>query len=161
MKTFCLIGTTNSGKSTVAEKLVTPDIGLIQVGKQLRKKYPPEFFKGSGSPDHIEEEALSMLVDLLSEHQDKKVILIDGQPRRVEQVDPLLQLFPDLEVIWLYETNDVLFARGMERAKSGEDLNLNLKRIDNDVLDLYHVLYELKLKNIPIHITTERIYDFI
>lgn len=91
-KTFYLTGSTCTGKDYFIELAVKKHphlFGKVQVGQALRAKYPAEYFKGSGAPEHTEKEAISIFKEQWNAAQEagRKYILVSGQPRRPSQVE--------------------------------------------------------------------------
>lgn len=83
-KIICLMGITCSGKDTLAERMqeLHPDnVGLIQIGKEMRKRHPPEYFKGLGAMAHTETEVWSIFEEQKKLSEDKKLIVLTGVPR--------------------------------------------------------------------------------
>lgn len=74
--------------STITNELIAKGIlGTVEVGKKMRAKYPPEYFKGSGAPAHTQKEAWGMMQSGIAEAaaHGKVAVVIDGQPRNPEQ----------------------------------------------------------------------------
>lgn len=63
MNLIFVIGATNAGKSTLIEAAKHLGHGTVEVGKAMRAKHPPEYFKGSGAPEHTEIEAWQCMLD--------------------------------------------------------------------------------------------------
>ncbi len=124
-----LVGPPLSGKGYLADKLVTSGkFQHLSVGELLRKK-------SAGNPKAAENMRSGKLVnqdlvnDLLSKELKSysanpggKVLLLDGYPRSVEQVDFLAKMLQDSgvtlkSVIYISCPDEVLFARLEERAK--------------------------------------------
>jgi hypothetical protein len=149
---FFVIGATNAGKSTFLSDAAYGygnRIGLVEVGKLMRMKYPPSHFKGQSNPKHTAVEAWQMMVDGVERaKQDMKhLILVDGQPRDIQQTHDIINNYiyhnDDLNcaVIHLYAPLEVRQQRAMERDGSDkEKLELSLARLHNDMAPLYDVL---------------------
>lgn len=168
MRYYSIFGSTNVGKSTYIEKAAANrgpwsnlKIATAQIGKELRKRYPPSYFKGSGACDHTEKEALDLLQQFVDQSQDADVLLIDGQPRRVDHIDPILKMCPELEVIWLFEPDEIITERAKKRAEQSDDpighFKLSKARMVNDKLQLWPVVWELLRRKVPFHCVTEQI----
>jgi predicted kinase len=89
---FFIMGTTCAGKSTFLDDTLEKykdDIGVVQVGKLLRAKYPPEYFEGQAAPEKTKIEAWNICYNTTNElvEEGKSIILIDGQPRDEEQTE--------------------------------------------------------------------------
>lgn len=157
MRTYAIFGITNSGKTTFIDDLIQHDgIEAAQVGKEFRRRYPPGHFKGQGAPAHTEQEALDILDELTAAARDKgcTTLLIDGQPRREDQVAEVLKRFPNLRIIWLTASDKEIEARARARAKTEEDLELNLDRINNDKIQLFPVLAECTRRGVSFRVVT-------
>jgi len=102
MKTIAFImGCTCVGKSSFLEYCQShyPNkVGLVEVGKTLRAKYPPEHFKGQAAPEHTKQEAWQICESTVKKHasEGKQLILVDGQPRSTHQVEQCVTRFSDL-----------------------------------------------------------------
>lgn len=146
-----VLGATCAGKSTfleAASKAFHTTLGLVEIGKEMRRLFPPEYFKGSAAPTHTEGLALELFQNGIGRHRalGKKVILVDGQPRNPSQVTTIVgwtSRLPDCEFRFLH-----LFAPIEERkrraAKRFKDdpasLALAEARIVGDLPALYEVL---------------------
>ena len=62
-----VIGATNAGKSTLINAARELGCCVVEVGKMMRAKYPPEYFKGSAAPEHTDKESWGMLLDGLEQ----------------------------------------------------------------------------------------------
>jgi deoxyadenosine/deoxycytidine kinase len=148
------MGPTCAGKSTLMQVLKQrlPDkIGLVEVGKELRAKYPPSYFAGQNNPAHTAAEAWDLCVAGIKREGDagRTHILIDGQPRDVPQVRKCLNDFPGQPKRFVLLTADLEVRR--QRAIQGrgndpENLELAMKRLTNDMIAYYAVLAELLLR---------------
>jgi|GEM_PF-2753305 len=152
-----ILGPTNVGKSTLLENMLRwskeqPEdpVGSVEVGKMMRAKYldpkspdyQPDYFKGSSSPAHTEAEALHMMYVSISEQKmQKRIILIDGQPRNPSQVEHILRLGQPLVFINLYAEEAEREMRARARDHNDPDrLSLSLRRMQGDIPALYEVL---------------------
>ncbi len=151
MKLLHIIGVTNSGKTTlmdIAERL--PGVGVVEVGRILRAKYPPEYFKGSGNPAHTAAEAWQIYCDTITKHdQDRKIAcFISGQPRDMKQLQDLQNQFMskyDCRFINMFASSAELERRARKR-DTGEALDLSLQRLKNDppkLLEIINVIHSI------------------
>ena len=156
----CILGVACAGKTTLMNvasdydgeedersQHVRPDtFGQIRVGEELRRRYSSEYFRGKGAPDHTQKEAMAIFVDGLSRTQLFPITLIDGQPRRVDQVDLVfdhaLEQGRWCYVIVLHAPEEELIRRATVRSGNDpEALKLALARIEHDAYCLYSVLH--------------------
>jgi hypothetical protein len=137
-----ILGVTCTGKDYLMDFIEAQDstIGSVRVGKILRERYPPDYFKGSGSPEHTEKEALEIFESEIQRLSDKRIVLISGQPRRLSQIKHTIEKYPG-DLVWLHASDDVISQRISNRSLA--DQELALQRIKNDKIDLYSVLHEL------------------
>jgi adenylate kinase family enzyme len=138
-----VVGATNTGKTTLLEKVKEkwPElVHLIQVGKILRSKYPPEYFEGQAAPSKTQEEAIQLVLDGIKAGENKQFILVDGQPRDTTQADTLCQLptFRDQIIIELVAPREIRVKRA-EARDTGSKLELSLQRMDKDILCTHEV----------------------
>jgi len=152
MQTIAFImGPTCSGKSTLlkfAEAYEPKLIGLVEVGKILRAKYPPDYFKGQDAPKHTQEEAWELCEKTVFEHlnANKKLVLVDGQPRCLDQVHKCVTRFAGLPCSYILLTADLEVRRERAKIKYRDDpgsLDLAMQRATNDMLSNYTVIAEL------------------
>lgn len=161
-----VIGPTNAGKGTFLEaaQRMKPDrVGLVEVGKLFRAKYldpnspsyDPDHFKGQAAPKHTAVEAWQMMLDGIrdrcAEHKD--IIIIDGQPRDIEQCERIHQKYeigvpPNLgwNVVYahIYAPEGLRWERAMERdASDPAKLALSKARLQGDAVGLYEVMTRL------------------
>lgn len=119
----------------------------------MRAKYPPEYFKGQGNPAHTQAEAWQMCLDSIAAQPKKKLILIDGQPRTMDQLPKTLALNDAAHraYVHLWAPTDIREARvtGRDQADPAR-LELARKRLHGDVPDIYNILSTL-------HVSGERI----
>lgn len=145
-----VMGPTCCGKSTLLKYMnERDDVGLVEVGRKLREKYSPEYFKGQNNPKHVAEEAWALCLSEIArcEAEGKSIILIDGQPRDTKQAR-LCAIGAEMEH---YPKTFVLMDCGLEErerraraSRSGADLEtLALPRLKEDMVAYYAVLYEL------------------
>lgn len=154
MKFFYLVGVTNSGKDYFAQRALekAPSlIGMTNVGQIFRQRYPASHFKGQGAPQNTEEEAFQIFCSEVKRvrEEGKRICLVNGQPRRVSQVDRVM--YANSEVIWFHEDDDVLVERAKQRDSCQEALDLSMERMVNDRKQLYDVIWHLMRRGVPIH----------
>jgi hypothetical protein len=141
-----VFGVTCTGKDYLVEKALQmyPNIfGAVQVGKEFRRRYPPEHFQGMGAPAHTEDEAYQIFLDELNKVSDKNRVLIVGQPRRASHVDRIYRKYPGL-ILWLHAKDVVLEERINKRFPDDlKSKELAIQRLANDRIQLYDTLYEL------------------
>ena len=155
MKVIYVWGSTCVGKSTLMQKAkdYSSKVGLCEVGKEFRKKYPPEYFRGQGAPAHTQDEALDILKEFYEKYKEKKFLLVDGQPRDESQLDTILDLFQDHEqnVWWLFADKHDIRSRIWERFPDDlESRKLAFERVDNDRIQLFDVAWGLLDKGLKI-----------
>lgn len=147
---FFVVGATSVGKSTFLQTI--KDVGgnqvhLVEVGKQMRAKYPPEHFQGQCNPAHTAAEALQMCLEGIEagEKAGAKIILVDGQPRDVKQAQDILaskvagNRTKGVIHLMCHREERERRARVREKDNPGA-LQLALDRLDRDVLQLHEVM---------------------
>lgn len=149
---FFVVGATNVGKSTFLSAIrsaLGKQVHLVEVGKWMRAKYPPEHFKGQAAPAHTQKEALEMLFGGIEKGREDgaTIILVDGQPRDVEQSQTIKAKFRDemelnLGVLHLVCPREERERRARARDLSPEAIQLSLDRMDRDILQLHEVLID-------------------
>jgi hypothetical protein len=146
---FCM-GVTCSGKTTWIDK--QKNVGKVQVGKEMRKLFPPGYFKGRGAMTETEEVALRVFQEQFEKEKHNLAVLVDGQPRLVSQIDPILDITgKQCSVMWFQASDDELLARLRRRfPDDSESYDLAIQRMKNDRIQLYDVLHELISRNILI-----------
>lgn len=160
-KVIFVLGPTNAGKSTLlktVKELFPQRVGLVEVGKEMRRRHPPEFFQGSAAPEHCEQEALSIFHEQMVEATKHEFVFVDGQPRRVSQITPCLQYRYDHQLFFLLmnESEEVLKKRLEGRFAPGSgEYELSWMRIRNDKVQLFDVLFELIKLNLVIETAAE------
>ena len=154
--TLYIIGPTNSGKSTFLKAILAehgPRIGLIEVGKVLRAKYPSEYFKGLNNPAHTAVEAWKIFTDSWDAYAafGKEVIITDGQPRDTKQTLAVIERGVSGErqaFIHLWAPLEIRRARAELRDLGNEAaLELSRQRLVNDEPANYNVLCMLLAAN--------------
>ncbi len=161
-----VMGVTNVGKSTLMDTArgydAKPDpadegrvfgagIGLIEVGKMMRAKYPPEHFKGQGAPAHTQVEAWQMLLDSLKTHVENgmRVAIVDGQPRNLEQCEWALAMPNPKLFLHLWAPPRVREARAAKRDVADPDrAKLTAARLTTDLVALYDVMMRLQVQQL-------------
>jgi hypothetical protein len=147
---YFVIGVTNSGKTSLVDAAAAlPDVGLIEVGKVLRAKYPPEYFKGSGNPEHTAKEAWQIFEDGIAQacKDKKRAVFISGQPRDCGQLratEEYLYAY-DCWFYHLFATRSELERRARARdANNPAALELSLARLKSDppsVLEIVSLIH--------------------
>lgn len=159
-----VIGPTNAGKGSLlaaAHRRSPGRVGLVEVGKMMRAKYldpasphyDPDHFKGQAAPKHTAEEAWQMMVDGLKANsaEGKSVILVDGQPRDIEQAERIhhkYELGYDWNVAFahIYAPESLRLERALQRdAGDPAKLALSKARLQGDAVGLYEVMTRLFL----------------
>ena len=145
-----IIGPTNAGKTTLLDLAAKrPDVGVVEVGKYMRAKYPPSHFKGQNNPAHTAVEAWQVYCDQLKANEDagKILILVDGQPRDTKQTIDILndRDRQDRRVfVHMWAPTEVLAMRSQNRdGGDPEKLALNTARLVSDMPSNYNVLSRL------------------
>lgn len=147
-KLICVCGVTCSGKDTFVERaaeLYPRIVGTIQVGKEMRLRHPPEYFKGLGAMADTEPETWAIFDEQYKrmEGQGKSIIFVSGMPRLKGQVEKL-QRYCDPTFLFLYVSEDVLSKRLDERFKNNPSAReLSIKRMVNDKIQLYDIMMEI------------------
>lgn len=149
---FSLFGQTNTGKSHLCDFLRKREhIGLIEIGREMRRRHPPEYFEGKGAMDKTEAEVWRIVDEARVRNAGKQVIVIDGQPRLKRQVDELRDRFGPFAMIWLHAPDSVLRDRAIKRAAGDRaQLKLSLDRMVNDRVQLFEVLHEYTCARFPL-----------
>jgi len=99
MRVFSVSGGTNAGKGTFlayAKAQLRERVHLIQIGAEMRRRHPPEFFNGLGAMPSTEAEVWEILAEQLNKglaDPKVKLILLDGLPRMGGQLPKLLSYF--------------------------------------------------------------------
>ena len=153
-----LLGNTGSGKTTLLDFLTSAwpdDITGISVGREFRKKYPPEFFEGQAAPAHTEQEAMSMYTDFVTERRDHGygLIIVDGQPRKQSQVAACINNASGLQHDFLLVHADHGIRNDrLDSSRSGSSLELAIRRLDTDYRNQYEVMVELARLGLELNI---------
>ncbi len=149
MKLVFMMGPTNAGKSTVLKYLkeTRNDVGLIEVGKALRAKYGPDYFKGQAAPAHTAVEAWSIMLEGIAGHwiSGAEYAVVDGQPRDYKQCyDSMTLPYPSI-YINLFAPAEAREARARKRdADDPAALELALSRLHGDLPMLYSIVSVLQ-----------------
>lgn len=153
-----LMGPTCAGKSTIINSLLSMSdkVGAVQIGKLMRAKYGEAHFNGQAAPSHTKDEALQMYFDEIKKQmaEGKEIILVDGQPRDIEQAQIMTAAWPTQNCQYFLVTADheVREARARADRAPGPNLDLAVARLTNDYKSNYVVMVELIARNIPIRI---------
>lgn len=166
---FFVVGATNVGKSTFLNAIklaLGKQVHLVEVGKWMRAKYPPEHFQGQAAPAHTQEEALHMLFGGIREGEanGSTIILVDGQPRDIEQAREIMA-WSEKDWTWTKATIHLVCPREERerRARLREPgnaaaLQLSLDRLDRDVLSLHEVLIRFNWWKVHMLNTADNFY---
>jgi hypothetical protein len=142
-----IMGPTNAGKSTLiqATKDYYPQFGTVEVGKLMRAKYPPEFFQGQAAPKHTAVEAWQMMLDGIADAGAKKAVLIDGQPRDIEQCERSILLpYPKLYIVLTASAEVREFRARARDSADPKRLELALARLHGDLPILNSIVSMLR-----------------
>ena len=154
---FAILGPTCAGKTTFLEyaKQEKGDkVHLVEVGKEMRERYPADYFQGQDAPQHTQAEAWELCIDGINkglEDPNVQIILVDGQPRSLDQVDKMIEISKGrIPCVYFAFTADreererrigVRFdPNNPEHTKS---IELAKARIVNDMITGYEMLVEL------------------
>lgn len=158
-KIFFVLGPTCAGKTTFLEyaKSIDPEtIGCVEVGKALRKKYPANYFQGQQAPEHTAEESWQIFLDQLcyNLNQNCEIILVDGQPRSLEQVAKcfnLMREFPGHRYHFLLLNADKTIRKsrilGRFTDAQKDEIDLAEARVEGDMISYYDIIVELLNQN--------------
>lgn len=160
-----VMGPTCAGKSVLieaAKRVWGQSLGLVEVGKAFRAKYPPSYFAGQANPSHTRDEAIKMYFEFIERELSKpdlRLILIDGQPRQ-SQVAPIVGSYVDHLKLFLHLDASVDTRRARVSARfplnadgtAQEAATLAMQRIDNDRLTYYEVIMDLMKSRIHIEV---------
>lgn len=163
--TVYVMGPTNAGKSTLLDAIRSdPRYSLVEVGKMMRAKYPPEYFRGLGASAHTHTEVVQMCLDgmFAAQQGGARAVFVDGQPRDLEQTKILRSLNNRRTFLVLWAPEDVRTGRAQKR--DGNDpskLELSLKRMRGDCVTLFDVVSHLLMhdEHVVVMDTTESFYD--
>ena len=141
---YCIMGLTNSGKSTLIKELSNyPESHAVMVGKIMRERHPPEFFKGRAELPETEPEVMEILHNGILEGYRKRAqhIFVDGQPRNLSQLDYFRCTWaPDMVTyITLWAPRKEREARAAKRDKDPAALALSLARMDSELQNFIDV----------------------
>lgn len=144
-----IIGMTGSGKSTLFNAVRVaiidgklPDIGLIEVGQEMRRRHPPERFNGKAAMDDTEAEVWEIF-DTQMNASTSDFVMCDGQPRTPGQVHQISARFRNIYPIWLHTHVDILTQRANLRSKDTPTLQMHIQRITNDRVQLFDTVHEM------------------
>lgn len=147
-------GVTCVGKDTLmdrADQIYPNLVGLVNVGKEFRRRYPPEYFKGKGAMQSTEVEAREIFEEQLNARikEDKRIILVSGQPRLVSQLDFTMRKYPGT-LLWMHVSDETLMKR-LEGRFPGDPgaFELSKKRLSNDRIQLFDVMFEILKRGYP------------
>lgn len=141
-----LMGTTCAGKTTVIDKMValSPSVRAIQIGKLLRAKYGEGYFNGQSNPAHTASEAYEIYIESVQKAIDDgmEMILIDGQPRDLQQAKDMTKLWKghNVQYFLLNAEHHIREERARTGRTPGPSLDLAVARLTNDYKDNFVVL---------------------
>lgn len=149
-----VMGPTNVGKSFIVEHAADQYSGhKVMVGKILREKYNPDFFKGEQAPEHTSKESLRLMIDGIQEGIDDKkpLIVVDGQPREFCQLEKIFNLYiegelkesVDVYFLLLHCSEDIRKSRLEQRDMDEKELQLSKDRFSKDIDQLQSLFYEI------------------
>lgn len=148
-----VLGVTASGKTTFIDfaKKQCPDlVRSVNIGQILRAKYPPSYFEGKDSMPKTEQEVQEILEDYVREFNssESEVLLIDGQPRTIHQIDFLEHLIDKykldgIQYVWVDCLDAEREKRGTKRSKTEDELELFNARKVGDKISVFEVLFSL------------------
>lgn len=166
-----LMGSTCSGKGTFCEfakKTLGRDVATIGIGAEMRKRFPPEHFKGLAAMPETESVVWEIFDAQWAEalKSGAKMIIVDGQPRLPSQVEKCLtyqQPYMAFRFVLLHASMearrrriearfpipvyDIAKANEFEelRKKAVESRKLAEARITNDNIQLFDVWAKISL----------------
>lgn len=149
------MGITSVGKSTFINSAPPDRVAKVEVGKEMRRRYPPERFRGLAAMPDTEDEVFEIYQEQLREayRSGKEFILVDGQPRMVSQIRRVMEFYPMIprEAIWLHVDDTILEERIEARFPDDPgSRELAVKRMTNDKTQLFPVIFELLRIDTPI-----------
>lgn len=152
-----LLGNNGTGKTTLLDTLVERNAYCagISVGRELRKRHPPEYFQGQAAPAHTESAAMELYRNFVdtTTASGYQLIVVDGQPRNASQVTACLLANGNHEFLLLHAPHAVRHERLIRR--DGADLSklaLATARLDADYRNQYEVMVELARLGIELQI---------
>lgn len=150
-----LMGPTCAGKSTLIQRLlaIAPSrVHAVEVGKMLRAKYGEDYFKGQAAPQHTQGEAWEMYLLGVKQgiSEGKDIILVDGQPRDIQQARDVIGLWRNphrASYLLIHANHEERERRARGTRAPGPNLDLALARLNNDYKNCYVVMAELMMKD--------------
>lgn len=160
-----VLGSTNSGKTTLINKLCERKLFFpVIIGQKLRELYPPEFFEGQAAPAKTDNIAFEIMCDGIKEaHNNRMIPIVDGQPRNHVQYELCKKYFDDRQYnckfINLWASKDIRVSRARNRDIDENKLKLSMERMDNDSIMLYDIVSRLHIDDYDIrHFNSETLY---
>lgn len=147
-----LMGAACSGKSSLIQRLLSiapNDVYAVEVGKRMRAKYGDRFFKGQAAPKQTQGEAWEMYMLGVREGiaEQKSLIIVDGQPRDIEQARNAIGLWraPHHSSFLLLHADHEERERRCRADVSdpNRDVESRIARLTNDYRNCYAVMAEL------------------
>lgn len=121
--------------------------GLVEVGKEMRRRHDPSFFKGKGAMPETEAEAFCIFREqfVKAYEEGAEFIFIDGQPRMASQVNSCIpyarKYSSDVYLMFVHVEDEEAAERAVARdSYSPAALDLSMKRLKNDKIQLFDVL---------------------
>lgn len=149
-----ITGITGTGKTTVTSQLREQGCPVVQVGQEMRRRYPVGHFNGLGALDSTEPEVREILSDAIFKN-DQSHLFVVGNPRTIEQVDWLMdEILPQLTNTAMHfhiliqppaVIKDRLYRRDADADE--ERRNLNMQRYDNDRKTFYDIITHCNLRD--------------
>ena len=138
-------GITCSGKDTICEHFANLGNGVIQVGKELRRRHPAAYFEGLGAMQKTEDEAWDIFSQQYKSQYYKEKIFVSGQPRLRTQVRVCNGFAPlrAKHYIFIDVDDNVAIDRIHKRFTIEQDRDLAHARLKNDKVQCYEVIMGL------------------
>lgn len=183
MRVFSIGGATCAGKGTFldyAQAQLGNRVYLVQIGKIMRTRHPPEFFDGKGAMQSTEAEVWEIFAEELTKglaDPNVRLILLDGLPRMGGQIPKLLSYFNSFVqygFVFLHASQETRKKRVISRFpypgeenpprppmpgetdKVKNNRDLSDRRVTNDLIQIHDVLAEVTMAGFPINfVSTE------
>jgi ribose 1,5-bisphosphokinase PhnN len=140
---IAIIGPTCAGKGTLIAHLLErhPDWAAVQVGAEMRRRHPPEFFQGRAAMAETEPEVWEIFRAQWQAAADHHapVVLVDGQPRHPNHPAKLAHFCPQWQALALTASPTVLLERSEIRDETPGQKLLTRARIGRDLDELHRI----------------------